>query len=67
MNIHNRRVTVKDRKLIIMRGLPGSGKSEKAKRLLGNGIIHSTDEFFLRAGYIYLIMIILAGITILIF
>lgn len=54
MNIHNRRVTVKDRKLIIMRGLPGSGKSEKAKRLLGNGIIHSTDEFFLESGlYIF--------------
>ena len=31
--------------LIIMRGLPGSGKSTRAKELLGKGIIHSTDSY----------------------
>lgn len=30
--------------LIIMRGIPGSGKSTAAKRLVGDGAIHSTDE-----------------------
>lgn len=50
MNMQNSRVAIKDRKLIIMRGLPGSGKSEKARRLVGNGIIHSTDEFFIENG-----------------
>ena len=30
--------------LIIMRGCPGSGKSTKAKELVGEGIIHSTDD-----------------------
>lgn len=29
-----------------MRGLPGSGKSTKAKELVGEGVIHSTDSFF---------------------
>jgi predicted kinase len=33
-----------DQKLIIMRGIPGSGKSTKAKELVGNGSIHSTDD-----------------------
>jgi predicted kinase len=30
--------------LIVMRGIPGSGKSTKAKELVGEGIIHSTDD-----------------------
>jgi predicted kinase len=30
--------------LIIMRGIPGSGKSTEAKRIVGNGSIHSTDD-----------------------
>lgn len=31
--------------LIVMRGIPGSGKSTKAKELAGsNGVIHSTDD-----------------------
>jgi len=30
--------------LIIMRGIPGSGKSTKAKQLVGSGVIHSTDD-----------------------
>ena len=33
-----------DQELIIMRGIPGSGKSTKAKELVGNGSIHSTDD-----------------------
>jgi predicted kinase len=30
--------------LIVMRGIPGSGKSTKAKELAGQGKIHSTDD-----------------------
>jgi len=37
-------VTRPDQQLIVMRGIPGSGKSTKAKELVGNGIIHSTDD-----------------------
>ena len=37
-------VTRPDQVLIIMRGIPGGGKSTKAKQLVGNGVIHSTDE-----------------------
>jgi len=33
-----------DQELIIMRGIPGSGKSTKAKELVGSGAIHSTDD-----------------------
>lgn len=38
-----------------MRGVPGSGKSTKAKKLAGsNGVIYSTDDFFMKNGeYIY--------------
>lgn len=50
MNSWDRRVCSKDKKLVIMRGLPGSGKSGKAKQLVGNGIIHSTDDFFVENG-----------------
>lgn len=32
-----------DQVLIVMRGIPGSGKSTKAKELVGEGVIHSTD------------------------
>lgn len=39
-----------DRKLIIMRALPGAGKSTKAKELVGNGEIHSTDDIMTRLG-----------------
>ncbi len=35
-------------KLIIMRGLPGSGKSFRAKELAGDqGLVFSTDDFFM--------------------
>ena len=37
-------ITRPDQMLIIMRGIPGSGKSTKAKELVGEGIIHSTDD-----------------------
>lgn len=37
-------ITRPDQILIIMRGIPGSGKSTKAKELIGNGVIHSTDD-----------------------
>ena len=37
-----------NKKLIIMRGLPGSGKSTKARELAGKtGIIHSTDNYLI--------------------
>lgn len=41
--------------LILMRGLPGSGKSTKAKILAGpQGLIFSTDDFFMVNGhYVY--------------
>lgn len=40
--------------LIIMRGLPGSGKSTRAKSLATGGEIHSTDNFFMKGGkYVY--------------
>lgn len=37
-------VTRPTQKLIIMRGIPGAGKSTLAKKLVGKGIIHSTDD-----------------------
>lgn len=40
-----------DKRLIIMRGISGSGKSTLAKELAGkNGLIFSTDEFFMNNG-----------------
>lgn len=40
--------------LIIMRGLPGSGKSTRAKALAAGGEIFSTDNFFMTGGkYVY--------------
>ena len=37
-----------DRKLYIMRGLPGSGKSTQAHQI--GGLIYSTDDFFIKDG-----------------
>lgn len=42
--------TMVNKKLIILRGLPGSGKSDIAKKLVGNGIIHSTDSYLTKNG-----------------
>jgi adenylate kinase family enzyme len=38
-----------------MRGVPGSGKSTKAKKLAGtSGVVYSTDDFFMKNGeYVY--------------
>jgi predicted kinase len=33
-----------NQELVIMRGIPGSGKSTKAKNIVGKGSIHSTDN-----------------------
>ena len=44
-NSLNISITRPNQVLIVMRGIPGSGKSTKAKELAGsNGVIHSTDE-----------------------
>lgn len=43
-NIKGVDITRPNQVLIIMRGVPGSGKSTKAKSLVGEGIIHSTDD-----------------------
>ncbi len=37
-------ITKPDQKMIIMRGIPGAGKSTKAKSLVFEGVIHSTDD-----------------------
>lgn len=39
-----------DQELIIMRGIPGAGKSTKAKELVGAGEIHSTDTLIENTG-----------------
>jgi len=36
--------------LIILRGLPGSGKSTEGRKLVSNGIIHSTDDVMTQLG-----------------
>ncbi len=43
-NTLNIEVTRPNQVLYIMRGIPGGGKSTKAKTLVGEGIIHSTDD-----------------------
>lgn len=37
-------VTKPNQELIVMRGIPGAGKSTKAKSLVDKGVIHSTDD-----------------------
>ena len=37
-------VTRPNQTLIVLRGIPGAGKSTKAKELVGDGVIHSTDD-----------------------
>ncbi|ESN99662.1 hypothetical protein HELRODRAFT_124980, partial [Helobdella robusta] len=36
--------------LVLMRGCPGSGKSTLAKAIQFNGVVLSTDDFFMRGG-----------------
>jgi len=43
-NILGVTVTKPNQQLIVMRGIPGAGKSTKAKSLVGQGKIHSTDD-----------------------
>src|ERR1700747_3920432 len=43
-------VTKPNQELIVMRGIPGSGKSTKAKSLVGQGCIHSTDDLIEKTG-----------------
>jgi predicted kinase len=38
------------KRVIIMRGIPGSGKSTRARELVAEGIIHSTDDLFMVDG-----------------
>lgn len=49
-NIINVPITRDNQELIIMVGIPGSGKSTKAKSIVGNGIIHSTDDLIEATG-----------------
>lgn len=44
------KVTRPNQELIVMRGIPGSGKSTKAKSLVGKGKIHSTDDLIEASG-----------------
>jgi len=43
-NILGKEVIRPNQELVIMRGIPGAGKSTKAKSLVGKGKIHSTDD-----------------------
>jgi predicted kinase len=49
-NILGVSVTRPNQELIIMRGVPGAGKSTKAKSLVGQGKIHSTDDLIEKSG-----------------
>jgi len=43
-------VSKPNQELIVMRGIPGSGKSTMAKSLMGEGVIHSTDDLITDTG-----------------
>jgi predicted kinase len=43
-------ITRPNQELIVLRGAPGSGKSRKAKELVGEGVIHSTDDIIEASG-----------------
>ena len=43
-------VTRPNQELIVMRGIPGAGKSTEAKKLVGKGAIHSTDDVIEASG-----------------
>lgn len=50
VNALGKPVTRPNQELIIMRGIPGSGKSTKAKSIVGQGVIHSTDDLIEKSG-----------------
>lgn len=39
-----------EKKIILLRGVSGSGKSTLAKKIVGDGVILSTDDYFLKDG-----------------
>jgi hypothetical protein len=43
-NVLNIDITRPTQRLFVMRGIPGAGKSTMAKSLMGDGVIHSTDD-----------------------
>jgi predicted kinase len=49
-NILNIDVTRPTQQLIVLRGIPGSGKSTMAKSIVLDGIIHSTDDLITATG-----------------
>jgi len=49
-NVLGVEITRPNQKLIIMRGIPGAGKSTKANSIVGEGIIHSTDNLIEATG-----------------
>lgn len=49
-NVLNIGITRPTQRLVIMRGIPGAGKSTMAKSLMGDGVIHSTDELIEATG-----------------
>jgi predicted kinase len=49
-NIFGVSVSRPNQELIIMRGIPGAGKSTKAKSLVAQGKIHSTDDLIEKSG-----------------
>ena len=48
--------------LILCRGIPGTGKSTLAQKLVGKGVIYETDDFFMVNG-VYLYDINKAGVA----
>jgi hypothetical protein len=52
-NALNIEVTKPDNILVIMRGIPGAGKSTEANKLVGDGLIHSTDSLIEASGIGY--------------
>jgi len=49
-NILGIEVTRPNQELIVMRGIPGAGKSTETKKRIGNGVSHSTDDLIEKAG-----------------
>jgi len=49
-NILGIEITRPNQELIIMRGIPGAGKSTESNKLVGEGIIHSTDSIIEATG-----------------